>query len=104
MPHESGLAQGIANARASMGETPETSRHPPAEDTGKPQGRDSQQNPGFSCGSQSVADFAFRQEEEDDDDRESVVDLPPPDKTYSQLVNCIHERFPHSRPSSVPRL
>ena len=33
-----------------------------------------------------------------------VVDLPPPDRTYSRLVNYIHERFPHSRPSSAPRL
>ena len=29
VPHESGLAQGIASARANIGETPETSRHLP---------------------------------------------------------------------------
>ena len=96
VPHESRLAQGIASARAKVGETSETSRDPPAEDSGKPQGQDSQHDPGFA--------YSFRQEEEEDDDRESVADLPPPDKTYTCLVNFIHERFPHSRPSTAARL
>ena len=104
MLHESGLAQGFANARASMDETPETSQHPPSEDTGKPQGRSSQQAPGFSGDSQSGAGFGFHQEEEDDDDKESVVELPPPDKTYSRLITYIQDRFPKSCPVSAPRL
>ena len=45
MPHESGLAQGVASARSSMDETLETFQHPPSGDTGKPQGH-SQQAPG----------------------------------------------------------
>ena len=33
-----------------------------------------------------------------------VIELPPPDKTYTRLIQYIHDRFPHSRPSSAPRL
>ena len=104
VPHKSGLAQGFASVRPSMDETPGTSQRPPSEDTGKPQGHSSQQAPGFSGDSQSGAGFSFHQEEEDDDDRESVVELPPPDKTYASLISYIHDRFPHSRPASAPRL
>ena len=57
MPHESRLAQGISSARSSVGET---SRGPPAEDSGKPQGQDSQHDPGFAYGNQSGADYSFR--------------------------------------------
>ena len=85
VPHESRLAQGIASARANVGETSETSRDPPAEDSGKPQGQDSQHDPGFAYGSQAGADYSFRQGDEEDDDRESVVDLPPPDKDLCPL-------------------
>ena len=102
--HDNRLAQGIASARANVGETSETSRDPPAEDSGKPQGQDRQHYPGFAYGNQAGADYSFRQEEEEDDDRKSVVDLPPPDETYTRLVNFIHERFPHSRPSTAARL
>ena len=104
MPHESRLAQGNPSARASVGETSETSRVPPAEDSGRPQGQDSQQDPGFAYVGQSGADYSFRQDDEEDEDRESVADLPPLDKTYSRLVNFIHERFPHSQPSTAARM
>ena len=104
VPHESGLAQGVASARSSMDETPETFQHPPSEDTGKPQGHNSQQALEFSGDSQSGAGFDFHHEEDDDDDRESVVELPAPDKTYTHLISYIHDRFPHSRPASAPRL
>ena len=82
VPHESRLAQGMSSARSSVGETSETSRGPPAEDSGKPQGQDGQHDPGFAYGSQSGTDYSFRQDDEEDDDRESIVDLPPLDKTY----------------------
>ena len=101
MPHESRLAQGNSSARASVGKTSETSRIPPAEDAERPQGQDSQHDPGFAHVGQSGADYSFRQGDEEDDDRESVVDLSPLDKTYSRLVNFVHERFPHSRPSTA---
>ena len=104
VPHESGLVQGFASARSSMDETPGTSQHPPSEDTVKPQGHSSQQAPGFSGDSQSGTGFSFHLEEEDDDDRESVVELPSPDKTYARLISYIHDRFPHSHPASAPRL
>ena len=74
------------------------------EDSGKPQGHDGQHDPGFSYGNQAGADYSFRQDDEEDDDRESVADLPPPDKTYALLVNFIHERFPHSQPSTAARM
>ena len=61
MPHESGLAQGVSNARSSMDETPGTFQHPPSGDTGKPRGH-SQQAPGFSGESQSGAGFDFHHE------------------------------------------
>ena len=48
VPHESRLAQGNSSARSSVGETSETSRVPPAEDSGRPQGQDSQHDPGFA--------------------------------------------------------
>ena len=104
MPHESRLAQGNSSARTSVGGTSETSRVPPAEDSGRPQGQDSQHDPGFAYGSQSSADYSFRQDDEEYDDRVSVADLPPLDKTYSRLVNFIHERFPHSPPSTAARM
>ena len=34
----------------------------------------------------------------------SVVELPPPDKTYSRLISYIQDRFPKSCPASAPRL
>ena len=102
--HESRLAQGNSSARTSVGGTSETSRVPPAEDSGRPQGQDSQHDTGFAYGSQSGADYSFRQDDEEYDDRVSVADLPPLDKTYSRLVNFIHERFPHSRPSTAARM
>ena len=99
--HESRLAQDNSIARASMGKTSETSRDPPPEDTGRPQGQNSQHDPGFAYEGQSGADYSFHDNDEEDDDRESVADLPPLDRTYSRLVNFIHERFPHSRPSTA---
>ena len=104
VPHESGLSQGVASARSSMGETPETFQHPPSEDARKPQGHNSQQAPGFSWDSQSGAGFDFHHEEDDKDDSESIIELPPPDKMYARLISYIHDRFPHSRPASAPRL
>ena len=99
VPHEAGLASASCN----VDETPETIRHPPSGDTGKPQGY-SQQAPEFARASQSGADFDSQHEEEEDDDRESVTDIPPPDKTDTWLVQYIYDRFPHSRPASAPHL
>ena len=99
VPHESGLA----SARHNLDETPETVRHPPSGDTGKPQDH-SQRAPGFSKESQSGAGFESQHEEDDEDDRDSVSEIPPPDKAYTRLVQYIYDRFPHSRPSSAPRL
>ena len=82
-----------------MDETPETFQHPPSGDTGKPQGG-SQRAPGFSGENQSGAGF----ESQHENDKDSVVELPPPDKTYARLVEYIYDRFPHSRPASAPRL
>ena len=103
VPHESVLAQGISSARYSLDETPETFQHPPSGDTGKPQGG-SQRAPGFSGENQSGAGFESQHQEDDEDDKDSVVELPPPDKTYARLVEYIYDRFPHSRPASAPRL
>ena len=85
VPHESGLASASCN----MDETPETVRHPPPGDTGKPQGY-SQRPPEFAKASQSGADFDFQHEEDEDDDRESVTEIPPPDKTDTRLVQYIY--------------
>ena len=103
VPHESRLAQGNSSVGASVGETSETSRVPPAEDSGRPQGQDSQHDTGFAYVGQSGADYLFRQDDEEDDDRESVADLPPLDKMYSRLVNFIHERFPSTAARMPPR-
>ena len=103
VPHESGLTQGTASARDSLDETPETFQHPLSGDTGKPQGG-SQRAPGYSGENQSGAGFESQHEEDDEDDKDSVVELPPLDKTYARLVEHIYDRFPHSRPASAPRL
>ena len=84
-----------------MDETPETFQHPPSGDTGKPQGGN-QRAPGFSGENQSDAGFESQHEEDDEDDKDSVVELPPPDKMYARLVEYIYDRFPHLRPASAP--
>ena len=99
VPHESGLASASRN----LDETPETVRHHPLGDTGKPQGH-SQRAPEFAKESQSGAGFDSQHEEDDDEDRESVTEIPPLDKAYTRLVQYIYDRFPHSRPSSAPHL
>ena len=99
VPHESGLASASCN----MDETPETVRHPPSGDTGKPQGY-SQRAPEFAKASQPSTDFDSQHEVDEDDDRESVTEIPPPDKADTRLVQYIYDRFPHSRPSSAPHL
>ena len=99
VPHESGLASASRN----LDETPETVRHPPSGDTGKPQGH-SQRAPEFAKESQSGAGFDSQHEEDDDEDRESVTEILPLDKAYTRLVQYIYDRFPHSRPSSAPHL
>ena len=99
MPHESGLASASRN----LDETPETVRHLPLGDTGKPQDH-SQRAPEFAKESQSGAGFDSQDEDDDDEDRESVTEIPPLDKAYTRLVQYIYDRFPLSRPSSAPHL
>ena len=99
VPHGSGLAQESSSAaRLALGTTSESSRDPPPVGNEKSRGRSSQTNPGFAYGGQSGADYAFQHDDEDDDDKDSVADPPVLDRTYSRLVNFIHDRFPHSRP------
>ena len=101
VPHESGLAQENSSiARVSIGKTPESSWDPPPGDNERPQGQDSQADPGFSYGVQG-ADYAFHHDDEEDDDKEFVADPPLLDGTYARLVSFIHDRFPHSRPSTA---
>ena len=85
VPHESGLASASRN----LDETPETVRHPPSGDTGKPQGH-RQRAPEFAKESQSGAGFDSQHEEDDDEDRESVTEIPPLDKAYTRLVQYIY--------------
>ena len=100
MPHESSLAQNISMSRSSVGKATESPRDPPLEDTERPQGQSSQHEPGFTYEGQSGADYSFHHDDEEDD-KESVADPPPLDKTYTRLVNFIHNRFPHSQPSTA---
>ena len=100
VPHESSLAQNISMSRSSVGKATESSRDPLLEDTERPQGQSSQHEPGFTYEGQSGADYSFHHDDEEDD-KESVVDPPPLDKTYARLVNFIHNRFPHSQPSTA---
>ena len=101
LPHESRLAQDNSMSRVSVGKASESSRDPPSEDTERPQGQDSQNEPGFTYEGQSGADYSFHHDEEEDDDKESVANPPPLNKTYARLVSFIHNRFPHSQPSTV---
>ena len=94
VPHESHLVQG--RSRASVGKTFAASRDPPVEDSDSPQGQGSQRDPGFANMGQSGSDYEYHH-----DDKESVADPPPLDKTYARLVNFIHNRFPHSQPSTA---
>ena len=76
------------------------------EDSDSPQGQSSQRDPGFANLGQTGADYEYHDDDEEDDDKESVADPPPLDKTYARLVHFIHNRFPHSQPSTaahVPR-
>ena len=72
-----------------------------SEDTESPQGQNSQNEPVFTYEGQSGADYSFHHDDEEDDDKESVADPPPLDKTYARLVSFIHNRFPHSQPSTA---
>ena len=101
MPHESGLAQDNSIARVSVGKASESSYDPLPEDNGRPQGQNSQNDPGFAYEGQSGADYSLHLDDEEDDDKESVADPPPLVMTYSRLVSFIHDRFPHSQPSTA---
>ena len=101
VPHESRLDQDNSMPRVSVGKASESSRDSPSEDTDRPQGQNSQNEPGFTYEGQSGADYSFHDDDEEDDDKESVADPPPLDKTYARLVSFIHNRFPHSQPSTA---
>ena len=94
----SGLAQGSASARVSLGVTSESSRVPP-EDSERPQGPGGQSGQGVGSGIQTGSYYAFHQEY-DDDDRDSVADPPVIDRTYARLVSFIHDRFTNSQSST----
>ena len=102
VPHEAGLApESIPTARVALGSTSESSRDPPPVDSEKSKGQDSQTDLKFTYGDQFGADYAFQHEDEEDDDKESIADPPIMDGTYARLVSFIHDRFPHSHPSTA---
>ena len=101
VPHGSGLAQGdSSSARHVLGVEAETSRDPPLGDGDKSQRPGVQSGPGFGLGYPNETDYAFHPEGDDDDDKDSVVDPPVLDRTYTRLVSFIYDRFSHSRPSA----
>ena len=99
MPHESHFVQDMS--RASVGKASAASRDPLVEDSDSPQGQVSQRDPGFANMGQSGADYEYHDDDEEEDNKEFVADPPPLDKTYARLVNFIHNRFPHSQPSTA---
>ena len=97
--HESQLVQN--RSRANIGKASVVFRDPPVEDSDDPQGQSSQRDPGFANMGQTGADYEYHHDDEEDDDKESVADPPPLDKTCARLVEFIHNRFPHSQPSTA---
>ena len=102
VPHGSGLAQGegISVARPQIGKDAAPSRDPPAEASGKSQRPADPSGPRVCFAQPIESESSQHPEDDDEEDRDSDVEPPVLDETFTRLINFIYDRFSHARPGT----